>query len=152
MHGCMWSRCLFPPTTLSSTELTRCHWLFELLDIWELICWNPTLFETPWVRWSISYSQIQWIDSNCMSFNFFSYVNYCNTRFYYCEWYCKFLSNTHPFHVWFVLFSLYLHSPFTAIIILNYLLEYLNGIQILIWYKSLLRQVSCFFVSIEHQK
>ena len=63
------------------------------------------------------------------------YVNHCNTRYYYCEWYCKFLSNTCPIPVWFVLFSLYLHSP--SICCKHYqncLLQDLNGIQILIHY------------------
>ena len=98
----MWSRRLFPPITLSSTELTSCHCLFELLDIRELICWTLILIERPWVRDLVRYNHIHLVDSNCsLMHSKSSYVNYCNTGYYYCEWYCKFLSNTCMFPVWF---------------------------------------------------
>ena len=38
---------------------------------------------------------------------------------------------THMFPVWFDLFNVYIHSPFTTIIILDSLLEDLNGTTIL---------------------
>ena len=56
------------------------------------------------------------------------------------------------FPMWFVFFSVYLHSPFTAMIIFDSLLEYINGTTILKWYQSNLKQDSCLFLSIEHQK
>ena len=59
---------------------------------------------------------------------------------------------THLFPTWFDLFSVYLHSYFTASIIFDSLLEYLNGTTILAWYQSHLRKASCLFLSIEHQK
>ena len=54
------------------------------------------------------------------------------------------------FPVWFDLFSVYPHSPFTAIIILDSLLEDLNDTAILTWYQIHLKKASCLFLSIEH--
>ena len=129
-----WGGALFLPTTLSCTELTSCHWLLELLVIKDLSIWTPILIGRPWVRDSIRYSHIHLEDSNSFPMHSNStYVNYCNTEYYYCEWYCKFMRNTCPFPMWFVFFSLYLHSPFNCCKhYYKYLLEYLNSIQILI--------------------
>ena len=82
MHGCMWIRRLFPPTTLSYTELTSYNWLIELLDIWELIYWTLILIKIPWVRWSVRYSHMQLVHSNCSLMHlFFLFVTYCNNKF-----------------------------------------------------------------------
>ena len=98
-----WEGALSLPTTLSYTELSSCQWLLELLVIRELFIWTLILIRRPWVRYSVRYSQIHLEDSNWFLMHLNStYVNYCNTRYYYCEWYCKFLSNTCLFPVWFV--------------------------------------------------
>ena len=50
------------------------------------------------------------------------------------------------------LFSVYLHSSFTASIILDSLLDDLNFTTILTWYQSHFKQASCLSLCIEHQK
>ena len=56
------------------------------------------------------------------------------------------------FPMWFNFFSVYLHSPFTASIIFNSLLEDLNDRKFLTWYQNHLKKASCLSLSIEHHK
>ena len=76
---------------------------------------DQILIGRPWVRDSVRYSLIHLEDSNLLLMHLNS--TYLSSIVCWILWwwiYCKFLSNTCPFPVWFVLISLCFHRPFNC--------------------------------------
>ena len=83
MHGCMWTKHLFPPNTLSCTELTSCHCLFELVGHLGVDFGLQYRLRDYELEIQLDIVKSTWdIRIHIPCIRILSYVNYCNTRYY----------------------------------------------------------------------